>query len=525
VYDPRADEILGPNPRDLDAWRIYADLLEAEGDLVGTFISQQLAGLGEPNGAESALPTAYAELVGDLVPDGLVPDVITPDLYWKRGLAENVLCDVPQGWSVARWLELFCRARLTLGTTSLELTGDDCPAQELMDLPVRRGLTQLDVLCCEDDLHLPALQGVFPNLRQLKVTGDIRFSDSELPNLERLAIAEGGVVVGRLPRMPELVSLELPGQELNRHVEVLATFPKLDRLILGAGEVRLAELLESAALARLRHLDLRLCDLMPEEYVLMLDQPQRLAHLKTLQMPFGTPDDPSHWLMPPPAQPAAPELLPPLQSAAPVNFSVAAIQPEPRPTWPDLLGLLGFLAIVVSLAFLGSGARSTPTYKVPVLPSTAYQDIMADVLFSGPPAGSYDGWVAWKGAEVFSDEQGTHMRLDLGVGPMDPTPEVIMGYLVDSDVGGRFLAFDERIERDGERYYLRDVTPWPGLWGMDFVVEKFLADAAMWTEMDLLSCLVAVGRGQHPPPPSDWRLHLAGVPDVTAEARDYAPCE
>jgi uncharacterized protein (TIGR02996 family) len=259
---------LEAHPDDAKRWLVYADWLQAQGDLRGELITRHHAGTGFQAFVDEHLEQLFAGCADEVRGGGQVPELV---LEWRHGFVVGATLSalnreraVNLGDLAQRLLALpVCRflQRLSFGLTHEvthygERLNDYAPVVDaLLTVPALARLRHLEFGSQEPDLDEDSGEP-----EALHGWGDLSALWPHVPQLRELRIKGGAGVLGAVS-LPELraVCLQLEEEEPEVFSEVIAAnWPKLERFELWDrfGAVELEPLLHVLGSLPLTHLAL-----------------------------------------------------------------------------------------------------------------------------------------------------------------------------------------------------------------------------------------------------------------------------
>jgi uncharacterized protein (TIGR02996 family) len=319
--DPKLEATLIAEPDNLDAYLVYADWLQTQGDPRGELVTVQHGLQGKSGAAATKLKKAQTKLLADhgvhFVPPRLAQMLAKPlpKEKWRKWHVETSFCKIAWRCGFIHDATLAC-----------EMDEDPHKLEELVDEllahPSARALQELRIgsLGIADQFNyrkvVAALVGAgSPSLRSLDLADfpgeDCEISWSELgdvsklykafPRLERLRLRGGSMALGKLA-LPELRSfaVETGGLDGGCIKSICsAKWPKLESLKLyfgddnygASGNVKsILPILAGKGLGALRHLGLMNADF-TDALCAALPKAKVLPQLETLDLSLGTMSD------------------------------------------------------------------------------------------------------------------------------------------------------------------------------------------------------------------------------------------
>jgi len=309
--NPELERAIHDNPDDLDAWAVYGDWLQEQGDPRGELVSLEvLAARGQDNDAsakrrEQLFATHRDAWVGPVLAKALTVDndEATIEAEWKFGFLHSVRMAShwdAEGPTVPEMLRAMLKVesakflhKLAFGVTDLEGDTDFdevmLPLSKVGKLPSLRHLTVGDYDYEDQEItwvvvgNVGRLWPVLPNLEYLKVRGSaVELGTVEHPKLQQLVIETAGLTKDAArslsaAKLPALTSLEAwigedyRSEEHGEHSEIEDFRPLL------AGE----------ATPALTHLGLKNADFEDDIAVALCTAPI-VKQLRTLDLSMGT---------------------------------------------------------------------------------------------------------------------------------------------------------------------------------------------------------------------------------------------
>jgi len=301
--DPALEKAIEANPDDPDPYLVYADWLQARGEVRGELIVLQHAGkTKEANALLRKYPDWFLGSFANHAPP-------TFELEWERGYIKSAHV----GWEPFEY-------DLEDGDEEVDDWGDACKARliEFLELPSARFLRDLTVgpIPGDDRMDLsPAAHAIdkvgLPCLRSLHLgdigAWDISSTETEAPSskaikgLQSLWLTGGTVGLGRLD-LPELRTLKVESGSLGAHTLKAiagARLPALETLEIWFGDPRygasggvkeIASILAGKGLSKLVHLKLKNCPF-ADALVDALIPSKILRQVRTLDLSMGNLSD------------------------------------------------------------------------------------------------------------------------------------------------------------------------------------------------------------------------------------------
>jgi len=310
--NPKLEAPIFADPGDLDAWAVYGDWLQEEGDPRGELISLEVEaqrGNGSP-ATQKRIDEIYAEHKNGWLGKKLV-EAIEMQVDGEEVLEIE--------WKFGFFHKLTVRGNYDYG-------GEMSPAEmfrELLKLESFRFVEEIEFGCIDlegetdfDEVMLPLSKvGKLPSIRRLTV-GEYDYEDQEitwvkvgncgrlwpvLPNLQYFKTRGGGISLGKLEhdKLEELV-LETAGLPKDAVKSLAAAkLPSLTELDAWLGNEERSEehgehgdiddlkpLLTGAGVPKLKHLRLKNCDYQDDIAVALATAPI-VAQLETLDLSMG----------------------------------------------------------------------------------------------------------------------------------------------------------------------------------------------------------------------------------------------
>ncbi len=291
------------DPTDTNAYSVYADWLEEQGDPRGQLIALQLANKAKP--AAALIEKEAAHFLGDLAAHQKTRDGNNKDAFtWKYGFIHGANLSYNANMEAGVDVKLVDVLAQLLAHPSgrflVELTvtfnGDmDDNLQDIINLIAKRGLPTLRKLHLGDFVHpdenemswfhvgnLTKLWKAVPNLRHLIVQGgDYELGPLDLPNLEHAEFRTGGLI-------------RVNAKEIGK-----AKWPKLKHLDVWFGQkeyggtttvAEAKQIFDRSDLKALKHLGLMNAEFMTD-LVRLLPTAKLLPQLEELSLAMGTMTD------------------------------------------------------------------------------------------------------------------------------------------------------------------------------------------------------------------------------------------
>jgi uncharacterized protein (TIGR02996 family) len=299
------EQLLEANPYDAETYRVYADVLQQEGDPRGELIQLQLA--GEDAAAKQLIERRSDELLGPLV--DFARDIPNGErIWWRFGFIHKLRVQNDMAGELARVrahpsgrflveLEIGCSGIMdaNLKRVVALLAEQPPPTLRVLKLGIPwRPDPDFNFWFQGDDIS--ALWPRLPQLRRLVVNGGLYgLGELDLPELETCSIQTGGLNPGNASAvargvLPKLEFLEVCGDH-DDSIETVYLRNGISTVSRTAGTFAdIAPLLERTDLPRLRHLGIR-NSLFTDEICGALASSALLSQLDELDLHRGTMTD------------------------------------------------------------------------------------------------------------------------------------------------------------------------------------------------------------------------------------------